>query len=213
VRKKMPPYCKTCPYNEFCENKNVSEALCPMGYVPTSGSNTLKTISGTAEEPLDPEVLIKIGKTAYNNDEYEQALKSYSKVLEVDPTHQEAQFLKKRTEYIIAELSRDIEAGEKPETEHEDKGSPLTLVQEPSIKVGHSEVVYYDSVKKVPLESKDVLTVRDATREKRGIAKSISIRTHGSIMKKKGTEIIIGFVMAFLVFMVIMLFLTGHLKF
>lgn len=209
----MPPYCKTCPYNEYCENNYVPEAICPMGYIPSSGSNTLKTISGTAEEPLDPEVLTKIGKTAYNNDEYERAIKSYNKILEVDPTNQEAPFLKKRTEYILAELSSDKDLEEKLETEYEDKGSPLTLVQEPSIKVGHSEVVYYDSVNKVPLESKDVLTVRDATREKRGIAKSISIRTHGSLVKKKGTEIIIGFVMAFLVFLVILLFLTGHLKF
>jgi len=209
----MPPYCKTCPYNEFCENKSVSEAICPMGYVPASGSATLKTIKGTAEEPLEPGILIHIGKTAYNNDDYEQALKAYNKVLEVDPANQEAQFLKKRTEYIISELSNKFELEEKPVSEYEDKGSPLTLAQEPSIKVGHQQAVYYDSVRKVPLESKEVLTVKDSTTQKKGLSKAISIRTHGNIMKKKGTEVIIGVVIAFLVLLVVLLFLTGHLRF
>jgi hypothetical protein len=211
----MPPYCKKCPYNEYCEDTQVSEDICPMGYVPKSGSESGRSRKKKEEEPLDPTVVLKIGKDAYHSNDYERAIKSYNKILELLPDDQEAQFLKKRTEYIITELSGEMKAKKKKKKkgEEEDESSPISLGHEPSIKVGHSKVVYKDSVKNVPLEGKEVLTVKDSTTEKKGIAKAISIRTEGNILKKRGTEVVIGVVIAFLVLLVVLLFLTGYLKF
>jgi hypothetical protein len=213
----MPPYCKKCPYNEYCEDTQLDEDICPMGYVPKTGSEKGKSKKKKEEEFLDPTIVLKIGKNAYHNNEYERAIKSYNKILELLPDNQEAQFLKKRTEYIITELSGEMKAKKKKKKrkkgEEEDDSSPLSLGHEPSIKVGHSQVIYKDSVKDVPLEGKEILTVRDSTTEKKGIAKAISIRTHGNVFKKRGTEVVIGVVIAFLVLLVIVLFLTGYLKF
>jgi tetratricopeptide (TPR) repeat protein len=208
----MPPYCKTCPYNKYCENTHISEAICPMGYVPKSGAKPKKRGRKTEEEPLDPGILLLIGRSYNSEGEYELALKCFNKVLELGPDNQETQFLKKRTEYILSQVSGKIELEDKPITEYDDDGSPLTLPSEPSIKVGHSKAIYYDSVRKVPLKGKKVLTVKDSDKEKKGISKAISIRTHGSILKKRGTEVVIGVVIAFLVLLVILLFLTGHLR-
>lgn len=211
----MPPYCRTCPYNSICDENCFSEDICPMDYVPAAKSKTMKTMSGTAEELLDIDILKKIGKNAYNDSEYERAIKCYNKILEVDPGNQEATFLKKRTEYILSELSGENELGQELETEGKgaDSGTPLTLTQEPAIRVGHSKPVYYESVSKYPPEAKEVFTVQDSESEKRGISKRISIRTHGSIVKKKGVEIVVALVITILVILVIGLFLTGFLQF
>lgn len=211
----MPPYCRICPYNSICDENCFSEDICPMGYVPAAKSETMKTMSGTSGEPLDLAILLKIGKTAYNDSEYERAIRCYEKILEIDPDNQEATFLKKRTEYIISELSGEKKLGQELGTggEGDDSGTPLTLTQEPAIRVGHSKPVYYDSVSKYPPEAKEVFTVQDSESEKRGISKRISIRTHGSIVKKKGVEVVIALVIAILVILVIGLFLTGFLRF
>jgi tetratricopeptide (TPR) repeat protein len=209
----MPPYCRTCPYNSICDEKSFSEDLCPMGYVPAVRSETMKTMAGSADEQLDIEILKKIGKNAYNDSDYERAIRCYDKILEVDPSNQEATFLKKRTEYIISELSGANELNQRPEGEGADTGTPLTLAQEPAIHVGHSKPVYYNSVLDHTSESKEVFTVQDSDRDKDGISKRISIRTHGSIVKKKGVEVVIALVIAILVILVIGLFLTGFLQF
>ncbi len=209
----MPPYCRTCPYNSICDEKFFCEDLCPIGYVPAVRSETMKTMSGSADEPLDIEILKKIGKNAYNNNEYERAIRCYDKILEVDPLNQEATFLKKRTEYILSELSGENELDQGPETEGEgaDTGTPLALAQEPAIHVGHSKPVYYDSVSKYPPDSKEVFTVQDSDRDKDGISKKISIRTHGSLLKKKGAKVIIAIVILWLVALVVLLWQAGYL--
>ena len=208
----MPPYCRTCPYNTFCDERSFAEDLCPIGYVPSVKSDTMKNLSGTADEPLDIEILIKSGKNAYNNDDYERAIKCYEKILEIEPTNQEAGFLKKRTEFIISELSGTNE-DEKQELSPEamNRGTPLTLPQEPAIHVGHSKALYYDSVSRLPTESKEVFTVHDTDHQKDSISKQISIKTHGSVLKKKGIKVIFAIVMVWLIAVVVLLWIKGYL--
>jgi tetratricopeptide (TPR) repeat protein len=102
----MPTYCHSCPYNKFCKNYYVEKPSCPHGYSPVNQDtavlkSTMKLGESRAGSILRPEILIKIGKAAANNSDYETASECYEKALNIDSNNTEAAFLLKRTKYIV----------------------------------------------------------------------------------------------------------------
>ncbi len=102
----MPTYCHSCPYNKFCKGLYIDKPSCPHGYSPVSSEDSgIKAIAREiGQRPgsiLRAEILIRIGKAAANNNDYETATECYEKALTINPKNTEAAFLLKRTKYIV----------------------------------------------------------------------------------------------------------------
>ena len=115
----MPTYCHSCPYNlRFCRSLYIEEPTCPHGYSPLKRDGQLRQEPSLYDIHLgspkkgrifEPNILIKIGKSAANRDDYETAKDCYEKVLELEPENTEAAFLLKRINYILESSSKEPE--------------------------------------------------------------------------------------------------------
>jgi hypothetical protein len=88
---------------------------------------------------FETNILIRIGKTAANRDDYQTAKECYEKVLEVEPENTEAAFLLKRINYILdsnnkASEDEDLEIEPIPEPDKKSTGM-LPLQEEKKISI------------------------------------------------------------------------------
>ena len=145
----MPTYCHSCPYNlRFCKGLYIEGPTCPHGYSPLRRDGQLRSEISLYDIHLgspkkgrvfEPSILILIGKSAANRDDYQTAQECYEKVLEVEPGNTEAAFLLKRINYILDSNTKelediDLEAEPTPEPEKRSIGM-LPLQEEKRISI------------------------------------------------------------------------------
>ncbi len=225
----MPTYCNSCPYNKFCKDLYLQHASCTMGYTPIGHTNNVENISqhGSVEHSghiLETSILMKIGKSAMNRDDYTASKECFEKILEIKPGDPEAGFLIKRVIYMINDLavseggtgtvdaSASVEAPKQPQIPIEQSRGMLPLQEEKSIKIKPKSQFTIDP-NIINTKTENVYSVEDnedvISRE--NVSKNVAQRSKGSVLKKRGGVVILGLTMVIIIVIVIGLWLSGLL--
>lgn len=216
----MPTYCHSCPYNKFCKDLYIEIPSCPHGYSPVRAEGEgikpdEKVEADHTGHILKPEILIKIGKTAANRNDFETAIECYEKSLEVEPNNTEAAFLLKRTKYMVDEektltTEAATSAQQKPKPKWERKGM-LPLQEEKTISIKVKPQLEVDP----ELHTRDPSTVYHVEEEdeeeleevSKNVAKQIKL---AASKRTRNMGLAAGIIVIFL--MIFLLWWFGYLK-
>ncbi|WP_455393265.1 tetratricopeptide repeat protein [[Eubacterium] cellulosolvens] len=225
----MPDYCRSCHYNKFCKNAYVSNPTCPMGYSPVGREpkkGTLQKDMITTSQVYKPEILLKIGKTAINKNDYNTAIECYQKLLEVKPNDPEANFLLRRAKYMAEgkdteslAKSKKKEVATEAEEEGDEKPAPkgsaiLPIQQFKRISI-RPEQHYEVNRDLIGPGSEKVYGVEEDEDEKEmeKVSRTVAIRSKRSVLKEKGTLVAVALAITIIIMIVIGLWAFGFLNF
>ena len=219
----MPAYCRSCPYNKYCKDENISNPTCPMGYSPVGSEARAKLYPDDAEEAnqsYKAGILLNIAKSAINKNDYITAIECYEKILVFRPGDPEASFLLKRAQYMAegkrtspmkeatsGSDSGETEDGVKPKGPvmiHQEEIKKLRIRPEQRLKVDRN-IIGPDTEKVYGVEEDE------DEKEMEKVSRDVAIRYKRSIIKERGTLVAVALAISIIIMIVVGLWVFGFL--
>lgn len=159
---------------------------------------------------MNLDTLLELGKAAFQIGNYDLALDYFTKASNIDPTHKESEFLKKRTGFLKSKLF--AQEAKEQKTPRKQKWI-LAQVKQATAHVDHRKVSELEMAE-IPIES-EVIRMPETHVTETDILKSreLTYQTKESYVKREGSKVAALLIVFWLIIFILFLWYFGYLDF